>query len=445
MSEAVRVRFAPSPTGYLHIGGVRTALFNYLFAKSCGGLFFLRIEDTDRERSKPEFETEILRSMEWLEFICDGSVVRQSERFDHYRETAERLVSEGKAAVSTEKGGRAIVYKTPAERVKFDDLVHGDIEFDTATFEDLVLIKSDGSPAYNFACVVDDHDMQITHVIRGDDHISNTPKQILLYQLLGYEIPRFGHLPLIVGQDGAPLSKRHGAVSLRAFQEEGFLPAAMLNYLALLGWSSGDDREIYGLRELTEKFSMQGVNSKSACFDMEKLRWLNGEHLRALPEAVYQVRLADFIKNFAAFEITPSADRLARAAVLLKDRIKTFREFTAQADYFFKTVPDFDPAAVKKSWKDEKSKDYLGKLGEALEPCDFQNPAALEKITRDTAAALGVSAGALIHPLRVSLTGRSVSPGIFELMAALGKEISLERIYYATGHFADLRGIESHG
>ena len=465
MSEAVRVRFAPSPTGYLHIGGVRTALFNYLFAKSCGGLFFLRIEDTDRERSKPEFETEILRSMEWLEFICDGSVVRQSERFDHYRETAERLVAEGKAAVSMEKGGRAslnmprvaagsgrpdragraIVYKTPAERIKFDDLVHGDIEFDTATFEDLVLIKSDGSPAYNFACVVDDHDMQITHVIRGDDHISNTPKQILLYQLLGYEIPRFGHLPLIVGQDGAPLSKRHGAVSLRAFQEEGFLPEAMLNYLALLGWSSGDDREIYGLRELTEKFSMQGVNSKSACFDMEKLRWLNGEHLRALPEAVYQVRLADFIKNFAAFEITPSADRLARAAVLLKDRIKTFREFTAQADYFFKTVPDFDPAAVKKSWKDEKSKDYLGKLGEALEPCDFQDPAVLEKITRDTAAVLGVSAGALIHPLRVSLTGRSVSPGIFELMAALGKEISLERIHYTTRHFADLRGIESHG
>lgn len=445
MSEAVRVRFAPSPTGYLHIGGVRTALFNYLFAKSSGGLFFLRIEDTDRERSKPEFETEILRSMEWLEFICDGSVVRQSERFDRYRETAERLVSEGKAVVSTEKGGRAIVYKTPAERIRFNDLVHGDIEFDTVTFEDLVLIKSDGSPAYNFACVVDDHDMQITHVIRGDDHISNTPKQILLYQLLGYEIPHFGHLPLIVGQDGAPLSKRHGAVSLRAFQEEGFLPEAMLNYLALLGWSSGDDKEIYGLQELTSKFSMQGVNSKSACFDMEKLRWLNGEHLRALPEAVYQARLADFIKNFAVFEITPSADRLTRAAALLKDRIKTFREFSAQADYFFKTVPDFDPAAVKKSWKDEKSKNYLGKLGAALGPCDFQDPVVLEKITRDTAAELGVSAGALIHPLRVSLTGRGVSPGIFELMAALGKEMSLERIHYATRHFADLRGIESHG
>lgn len=439
MSEAVRVRFAPSPTGYLHIGGVRTALFNYLFAKSSGGLFFLRIEDTDRERSKPEFETEILRSMEWLEFACDGAVVRQSERFDHYRQTAERLVADGKAAVSTEKGGRAIVYKTPAERIRFDDLVHGDIEFDTATFEDLVLIKSDGSPAYNFACVVDDHDMRITHVIRGDDHISNTPKQILLYRLLGYEIPRFGHLPLIVGQDGAPLSKRHGAVSLRAFQEEGFLPEAMLNYLALLGWSSGDDREIYGLGELTAKFSMQGVNSKSACFDMEKLRWLNGEHLRALPEAVYQARLADFIKNFAAFEITPSAGLLARAAALFKERIKTFKEFTAQADYFFKPVPDFDPAAVKKSWKEEKSKDYLDKLGAALESCDFQDPAVLEKITRDTAAGLGVSAGALIHPLRVSLTGRSVSPGIFELMAALGKEMSLERIHYATGHFADLK------
>ncbi len=435
----VRVRFAPSPTGYLHIGGVRTALFNYLFAKSQGGEFCLRIEDTDRERSRPEFETEILRSMEWLDLRCDGTIVRQSERFEKYRAVSEVLVEQGKAVVSTEKGGRAIVYKIPSTRIKFPDLVHGDIEFDTATLGDIVLIKSDGSPAYNFACVVDDHDMQITHVIRGDDHISNTPKQILLYQALDYLVPQFGHLPLIVGQDGAPLSKRHGNVSLRAYQEEGFLPEALLNYLALLGWSSGDDREIFSPDELIQKFSMQGVNSKSACFDNEKLRWLNGEHLRALADPVYQTRLAAFLKEFSNFEALPDKNSVFKAATLFKERIKTFKEVVDQADYFFKSIPVFDPAAVKKYWKDEKVKEHLEKLCRDLGGSGFGDPAALEKITRDAAAGLGVSAGALIHPLRVALTGRSVSPGIFELMSALGKERVIERIKYATQHFVDLR------
>lgn len=440
--SGIRVRFAPSPTGYLHIGGVRTALFNYLFARSLGGEFYLRIEDTDRERSKPEFETEILRSLEWLSFRYDGPIIRQSERFERYREIAEGLVAQGKAVISTEKGGRAIVYKIPHTRIKFPDLVHGDIEFDTSTFEDLVLIKSDGSPAYNFACVVDDHDMQITHVIRGDDHISNTPKQILLYQALNYPLPKFGHLPLIVGQDGAPLSKRHGAVSLRVYQEEGFLPEALMNYLALLGWSPGDNREIFSLEELIAKFSMEGVNSKSACFDNEKLRWLNGEHLRALEAVVYQSRLAGFVKEFGSAEVRPDEKLILKAAVLFKDRIKTFKEFAEQADYFFKPVPVFDPAAVKKSWKDEKSKEYLEALARGLEKSDFEDILLLEKITRDTASALGVSAGAIIHPLRVALTGKSVSPGIFELMTALGKEQVLERIKYATQHFMDLK--ESH-
>ncbi|MBI4549718.1 MAG: glutamate--tRNA ligase, partial [Candidatus Omnitrophica bacterium] len=225
--SSVRVRFAPSPTGFLHIGSVRTALFNYLFARSQGGEFHLRIEDTDRERSKPEFEAEILKSLEWLGFRFDGPVLRQSERFSLYSEAAEKLAAEGKAYVSTEKGGRAIVFKIPKVRVNFPDLVHGEINFDSDSFEDLVLIKSDGSAAYNFACVVDDHAMGITHVIRGDDHISNTPKQILLYQALGYPVPQFAHLPLIVGADNAPLSKRHGSVSLPAYQEEGFVAPAL--------------------------------------------------------------------------------------------------------------------------------------------------------------------------------------------------------------------------
>ena len=299
MSEAVRVRFAPSPTGYLHIGGVRTALFNYLFAKSCGGLFFLRIEDTDRERSKPEFETEILRSMEWLEFICDGSVVRQSERFDHYRETAERLVSEGKAAVSTEKGGRAIVYKTPAERVKFDDLVHGDIEFDTATFEDLVLIKSDGSPAYNFACVVDDHDMQITHVIRGEEWLPSLPLHVMLYKAFGWTdtMPQFAHLPLILKPSGnGKLSKRDGdklgfpvfpinwnnketSEIYSGYREAGYFSDAFVNILALLGWNDGTDKEIYTMEELVDAFSLERVGTSGSRFDPDKAKWVNHQYM----------------------------------------------------------------------------------------------------------------------------------------------------------------------
>jgi glutamyl-tRNA synthetase len=423
----------------LHIGSVRTALFNYLFARSQSGEFHLRIEDTDRERSKPEFEAEILKSMEWLGFRLDGPVLRQSERFAHYVEVAEKMAALGAAYVSTEKGGRAIVFKIPKSRVSFTDLVHGEISFDSDFFEDLVLIKSDGSAAYNFACVVDDHDMDITHVIRGDDHISNTPKQILLYQALGYPVPQFAHLPLIVGPDNAPLSKRHGSVSLPFYQEEGYVAEALLNYLALLGWSPGGEREIFRLEELIAEFRMNGVNSKAACFDNEKLRWLNGEHLRALDPETFRNRLVDYCRNFGGPGMAADTEAIRRAALLFKDRIKTFKEFGTQADYFFKPEVTFDPVAVKKHWKEDAARAHLEYLAGELGGADFSRPDALEMSVRDAAQRRGVSAGALIHPLRVALTGRSVSPGIFELLSALGKEQALSRLQFAVRHFEELK------
>ena len=345
----VRVRFAPSPTGYLHIGSVRTALFNYLFAKSQNGKFLLRIEDTDLERSKLEFEREIIASLQWLGLKSDEEMVKQSSHFSLYAKIAQNLVEEEKAFISKEKGGSAILFKMPKTRVAFEDLVHGLIEFDTSTFDDLVLMKSDGSPTYNFACVVDDHEMAVSQVIRGDDHISNTPKQILLYEALGHPVPQFAHLPLILASDGAPLSKRHGAVSLKAYQEEGFLPEGLLNYLALLGWSPGNDQEAFTLKELGERFRIDQVNPKSAFFDKQKLRWLNGKHFRMLDDETYQARLADYIRIYGGFEEADlKIDLIRRAALLFKGRVKTFKEFLEQADYFFREGMSFDQEAIRK-------------------------------------------------------------------------------------------------
>jgi glutamyl-tRNA synthetase len=440
----IRVRFAPSPTGYLHIGSVRTALFNYLFAKAQQGDFFLRMEDTDRERSRPEYEQEILKGLEWLGLHHDGPMVRQSDRFEHYRKMARSLVDRGKAFVTTEKGGEAVIYCPPAMEVRFHDLVHGEIRFDASSLGDLVLIKSDGTPAYNFACVIDDHDMRITHVIRGDDHSSNTPKQILLYEVYAFPAPQFAHLPLILGQDGAPLSKRHGSVSLRAHQEEGFLAEALINYLALLGWNPGDDQEIFSLDEMIKRFSLSKVNSNPATFDDPKLRWMNGEHIRALDDASYRGRLLSYLGEFGGLGEAWKADFFPRAAVLFKGRIKTFKEFLSEADYFFKDPPVFDPAAVKKHWKDEGVKENFEKLAAELETVDFEEPQAIEACVRNFAGRLGVAAGVLIHPLRVALTGRSVSPGLFELMAALGKRRVLARVGHASQHFEELKELH-HG
>ena len=433
MDPKPRVRFAPSPTGFLHIGGVRTALFNYLFARREKGIFLLRIEDTDRERSKKEFEDEILDSLKWLGLDWDEAILRQGERLPIYREAAKRLLESGSAYESES----AVKFKIPKKIIKFQDLVHGAIEFDGTLLDDLVIQKSDGFPTYHFACVVDDHEMGITHVIRGDDHISNTPRQIFLYEALGWKPPQFAHLPLVFAADKTPLSKRHGAVSLSAYRKEGYLPEGILNYLALLGWAAGGNQEVFSRDELIQKFDLTKVNKTNACFDPEKFKWMNAEHIRRLSDQDYIQRLGDFLAGEGE-KLPHSFSQIAR---LYKDRIRVFREFREQAGFFFSAKGgsasggeeeiNFDSQAVAKYLKAGEIIRYLDEWKKTLDrEGDFSDPKNLESLLRKTAECLGVEAKILIHATRVALSGRSVTPGLFEVMAALGKELVLRRISY---------------
>lgn len=436
----IHVRFAPSPTGYLHIGGVRTALFNYLYAKNQGGQFSLRIEDTDRERSKPEYEKEILTSLKWLGLQWDNPVlVRQSERLARYRETAQSLIQKSLAYEVTEEGKKAVKFRMPAAKVRFQDLVHGDLEFDTALFGDLVILKSDGYPTYQLACVVDDHDMEITHVIRGDDHLSNTPRQILLFEALGWKPPKYAHLPLILGEDGTPLSKRHGAVSLSAFQEAGFIPEGLLNYLALLGWGIEGNQELYTMEELIKKFSIKRVNKANARFNREKLEWINAQHLKKLPEAEYLARITGYFEkskengdeNGRKILKKIPAKKWQELVLLYRSRIKTFRDLLAQASYCFSDIEHYEKEMQDSFLGNKPLKRHLETWMEQASQMpenDFETHEKVEKMTRDTAAGWGIEAKDMIHPLRFAVTGKTVSPGLFELMSVLGKDTCLQRL-----------------
>jgi len=424
----IRLRFAPSPTGSLHIGGVRTALFNYLYAKSQGGKFIVRVEDTDRERSTPEFEKEILDSLAWLGLKSDEPPARQSSHFPLYQEIAESLITKDLAYRSKDGEREAIVFRMPKKTIVFKDLVHGDISFDTSTLEDLVLIKSDKSPTYNFACVIDDHEMKITQVIRGDDHISNTPKQIALYEALGYPVPAFGHLPLICGKDGTPLSKRDGAVSVTAYQEAGYLSSALLNYLAILGWAPEGDREIFTLEELVKVFSIEKVNATAVTFDFGKLEWMNGEYIRLMTPEAFADALTEYLKKYGGPQEPSDEKRIGRVAPLFRERVRKLGDFQAQADYCLKKEIEYDPAATAKYWRDPKLSNYLMEIAAACERIDFDQPSLIEENVRQLAQLFGVHARELIHPLRVAITGKTASPGLFELMSALGRETVVERI-----------------
>ncbi len=420
----VSVRFAPSPTGTLHVGGARTALFNFLYARNQQGKFFLRIEDTDRERSKPEFEKEILDSLTWLGLAWDGTPLRQSARVAIYQKQAEGLLSKGLAYEETREGKRAVVFRVPKREIRFRDELRGEIQFNTEVFEDLVLIKSDGYPTYHWACVVDDHEMEITHVIRGEDHLTNTPKQILLLEALGWKTPKYVHLPLILGSDGSPLSKRHGAVAVLQFQRDGFLPEGLFNYLALLGWGAEGNQEFFRVGDLTQKFSLKRLIRSAARFDTEKLGWLNAEHLRALSESDYLGRVRDFYKEGEAKR--PDFDRVA---LLFRSRIQTFKDLAVEADYCFQEVETYDLEAMNRSLATGGLKEKLAAFKRAIEPLpDFEDVVKLEALLREAAERAGVEAKVLIHPLRLALTGKGVSPGIFELMRVLGKETCLKRL-----------------
>ncbi len=418
----VKVRFAPSPTGNLHIGGARTALFNWMYAKAQGGQFVLRVEDTDLERSKPEYEAEIMNSMAWLGLAWD-EFYKQSDRFEIYKEQAEKLVAEGKAY----RDGTAVLLKVDKGRmVKFDDLIRELITFNTDEIKDQVLLKSDGSPAYSFRCVVDDALMGITHVIRGEDHISNTPKQILIYEALGFKVPKFGHLPLIMGADGARLSKRFGAVAVSDYRSEGFLPEGLVNYLMLLGWSPGN-QEIVDLKSACTKFSIKKVNKTAAQFDMEKLKWTNAQYIKKADTSALTDLIIPLLLEEGMIVDGYDRKRIETAVHLYKGRMSTLRDFLDRAGFLFvKDLVLTDEMKAELHGKDFSRE--FGMLADRLGQVEPFDIAMTEKTFRDLVAELNIPSGDLVHPVRLALSASSVGPGLFETMAVLGKELTVERL-----------------
>ncbi|MDD5691617.1 MAG: glutamate--tRNA ligase [Candidatus Omnitrophica bacterium] len=424
----VRVRFAPSPTGNLHIGGGRTALFNWLFAQSQKGKFILRIEDTDKERSKKEFVDEILFSLKWLGFNWD-ELYYQSRRFDRYRMHADKLLKAGLAYIEkSPEGKEAIIFKVNPQKIKVDDLIRGQIEFDASLIKPQVLIKSDGSPTYNFACVVDDAEMNITHIIRGDDHISNTPKQALLYQALGFELPQFAHLPLIMGMDGGRLSKRTGATAISDYRKMGYLPEALVNYLLLLSWSPGNNRELVSIKEAVGLFDIKNVNRTAAAFDLKKLDWINNQYLKSAdPEKLADELIPLLIERNYINKDNFDRGYLITLVKLFQARLPRLNDFADWADFFFLDEPVMDEAAKEKYLSQDLSKEFklFSQRLNDLANFDIVN---IEASFRELVAELGIEAKKLIHPIRVALTGKTIGPGLFEVIYYLGKERSSKRL-----------------
>ncbi|MBT3878937.1 MAG: glutamate--tRNA ligase, partial [Candidatus Scalindua sp.] len=347
MDSNVKVRFPPSPTGFLHIGGARTALYNWLFARHNNGKMVLRIEDTDRQRSTEEATQAILDSMKWLGLDWDEGPYHQSERLEIYNEHVEKLLKDGKAFyVDDPEKGRAVRFKITDELTDFDDMVHGNIRSDTSLLEDFVIQKADGFPAYNFACVVDDGVMGITHIIRGDDHLSNTPRQIALYKALGFDLPKFAHIPMILGEDGSRMSKRHGATSVTDYRTKGYLPDAIINFIALLGWSPGHDQELLTRQEMIEKFTLKRVNKTSSQFDFTKLDWMNSKYIQNLPVGDLVREVQPYIKDANLDNNVVSDEWLHKLVELYKERFRTLPEFVTLTTPFFSDEIEYEDAAV---------------------------------------------------------------------------------------------------
>jgi len=524
-----RLRFAPSPTGYLHVGGARTALFNWLYARRTGGVLVLRIEDTDVERSSADMVTGILDGMRWIGLDWDeGPEVGgahgpyfQSQRLARYRELGEQLVRDGHAyycycggsadmepaavtpglktrppsadtphpsswspgssdpgeeegdsprgeswtydrrcsrltpdevaAREAAKMPRAIRFRVPPGETTFHDLVHGDITFDNAHIEDFVALRSDGHPTYHLSVVADDIDMAITHVVRGDDHISNTPKQVLLYRAFGKPLPAFAHVPLILGPDKRRLSKRHGATSVTEYSKQGFLPEAMMNFLALLGWSPGNDQEFFTRDELVAAFSLEGISSSDAVFNPEKLEWFSAQHIARMPAAELVRRIEPRLREAGLWPATWSPGSsgwspgsldpgegawLARLVELLRPRAKRLTDFVEKGRPFLADDLEYDADAVKKHLSSADALAHLAAVRDACAAAPAFTAAVLEPAIRALAGERGVKAGVLIHPTRVAVVGRAESPGIFEVLELLGRERALDRMTRALQAFA---------
>jgi glutamyl-tRNA synthetase len=442
--SAIRLRFAPSPTGALHIGGARTALYNWLAARHEGGALVLRIEDTDRERSTAANVEQILDALRWLELDWDEGPLSQAARADRHAEALERLLESGaayrdhatakeveawKAEHGAERGYRGEPCDDPTAAVRLrvpdegetvvEDLVRGPVGFPNRSYDDFVIARGDGSVLYNFAVAVDDAEMGITDVVRGDDHLSNTPKQLLVLEALGFEAPRYAHLPLLHGPDGRKLSKRHGAASVQELRAAGYLPAAVRNYLALLGWGAGDDATLIPTEELIERFRVEDVGKAAAIFDEKKLRWVNGRYMRELPPAEYVRVVAEHLRR-------EQDERLRVACAIVQDKAQTLAEVWPLVRFLFEQ-PQTDEKAWRKTMKDEAPA-ALSAAREALAGAEEFDAAAVEGALSPLPERLGVKPGRVYQPIRVAISGGTVSPGIFESVAALGREESLRRI-----------------
>lgn len=419
---SVKTRFAPSPTGSLHIGGARTALFSWLFARRNGGEFILRIEDTDAGRSDEKFFSEIFDSLRWLGIDWDDSqTLRQSERPDIYREYADKLLASGDAE---REEGTALRFKVPRnETVVVDDKLHGKTAFETDNIEDFIILRSNGMPTYNFACAIDDALSGITHVIRGDEHLVNTPKQILILRALGLPVPHFVHLPVILAPDGSKLSKRHGAVSVADFRKRGMLPSALANYIARLGWSCGDE-EIFTMAELEEKFDLGGLGTSPSHFDEKKMLWVNGVHIReGKTDVIEPLR-----REFAGMGLDVSPADAEKAFSLQRERAETVVEMAEKGAFLFRDEVEFDAAAREKFINGETLPALEAVLGAfSVSGGGFDADgvkAALSSVTEET----GMKLKQLAQPLRVALTGKTESPGIFEVVATLGRTETVKRV-----------------
>lgn len=473
----IRVRFAPSPTGYLHIGGARTALFNWLYARHYGGTFVLRIEDTDTLRSTPEAVKAIIDGMNWLGLDWDEGPEKggeygpyfQMQRLNLYQQYVDQLLKKGKAyycyCTSEElearrkkrltEGGSAIYdrkclnlsdaekrqfeqegrkpairLKMPESQITVHDLIKGRMDFDSRLLSDFVIVKSDGIPTYNFAVVVDDILMKISLVMRGDDHISNTPKQIVIYQALEADLPDFAHIPMIMGPDNTRLSKRHGATSVMEYRNMGFLPEAVVNYITHLGWSSGDNQEIFALDELIKGFTLDKISKHAAIFNMEKLNWFNSEYLKKMPDEDYVKKLLPYLQEvqFLGKEVdNKEFEWLEKVVFLMKSRVRNFRQFLEFADYFFTDDFKFEEG-ITKDLEQDGVIITLEKLANRLKEVVLWNEENIEKVIREIANELGLKGKQIIHPTRISVSGKKIGPSLFALMEVLGKEKNVQRL-----------------
>jgi glutamyl-tRNA synthetase len=464
------LRFAPSPSGFLHVGGARTAIFNWLLARKCGGKFLLRIEDTNRQRSTEESIKQIFSGLKWLGIDWDDEVLYQSKRRQRHIEAARQLLDSGHAyrcfctkeeldekrkiaqqnkidnrydracrnlpqEAINEKLAKnhqfSVRFKTPQGEIFFNDIIHGETRINNETLDDFIILRSDGTPIYQLAVVVDDHDMGVTKILRGDDHLSNTSKQILIYQALNWQVPQFGHLPLILGADKVRLSKRHGAASVEEFRDQGILPQALFNYLCLLGWSTGDDKEIMDRNEIIQKFDEKRINNCPAIFDIKKLLWFNSKHIGLIPLDKVMPQVMTWLDQNSYKLNADESDRFQLFVKLQKDRASTLIELNESLHIYFKDPDNYEDKGVKKFFLKDSGEQLLLGLFEALSKEDsalFVDIAKLDDYIRSFAEKNSVAAAKIIHPLRLALTGRTASPGIFELIHTLGKEKVLRRL-----------------